>query len=241
MQRTNARVFSLTTVLIGAFFGFVHPAAAQTPEEAISSNEIVRRMVEQNAIRAEKLKGYTSTRNYTVTYKGFPKSLTAAMRIEVSYIAPAAKHFQVVSETGSKMLVDRVLKKLLESEEEAARNPEQTALTPANYSFTLVERVRLEGGQYYVLKVEPKVASKFLYRGQIWVDVQDFAVARIEAEPARNPSFLIKKTHIHYVYAKVGRFWLPELSRSETTVRMGGSALLSIEYGGYQVEPSSAQ
>ena len=41
----------------------------------------------------------------------------------------------------------------------------------------------------YVMRVEPLRETKFLYRGTIWIDSQDFAVTRIEAEPAKNPSF----------------------------------------------------
>jgi hypothetical protein len=44
------------------------------------------------------------------------------------------------------------------------------------------------GGQY-VLRVSPKSRSKYVYRGKVWVDGTDFAVRRIEAEPAQNPSF----------------------------------------------------
>ena len=39
----------------------------------------------------------------------------------------------------------------------------------------------------YVLNVIPRTDEKFLYRGKIWVDAKDFAVTRIEAEPAKEP------------------------------------------------------
>ncbi len=64
-------------------------------------------------------------------------------------------------------------------------------------------------GATYVLKVEPLTKDKFLYRGRIWVDAEDFAVVRLEAEPAKNPSFWIKNTAVEQVYAKVNDFWLP--------------------------------
>ena len=64
-------------------------------------------------------------------------------------------------------------------------------------------------GQHYVLTVEPRTENKLLYRGRIWVDAEDFAVVRIEAAPAKNPSFWTKETKIEQVYAKVGDFWLP--------------------------------
>ena len=39
-------------------------------------------------------------------------------------------------------------------------------------------------------------------------------MCRIEAEPAKNPSFWIKKTDIHHEYVKVGDFWLPADNKS---------------------------
>ncbi len=41
-------------------------------------------------------------------------------------------------------------------------------------------------------RVEPQTNNKLLFRGRIWVDAEDFAVVRIEAVPAKNPSFWTK-------------------------------------------------
>jgi hypothetical protein len=34
---------------------------------------------------------------------------------------------------------------------------------------------------------------------------------------------------------KVGDFWLPRSKRSTTTIRLGGHALFTIDYGDYQI------
>jgi hypothetical protein len=101
----------------------------------------------------------------------------------------------------------------------------------------------LDGRPAYILSVEPLKESKFLYRGKAWVDAMDFAVAKVEAEPAKNPSLLISRTLIRWTYAKTGSFWLPQRSRSESKIRIGGSAVLTIDYGTYQInadKPHSA-
>ena len=77
--------------------------------------------------------------------------------------------------------------------------------------------------------------SKLLYHGRIWVDSKDFAVCRIEAEPAKNPSFWIKKTDIHHSYLKVGDFWLPAENQSVSAIRGGGRAVLTIKYQNYEI------
>ena len=115
-------------------------------------------------------------------------------------------------------------------------SPAQTALSPDNYTFTLLGEETLTGRRCYVVHAEPRSESKFLYRGKVWIDAEDHAVSQIEAEPAKNPSFWIKDTRVHHVYTRTGEFWLPASNRSETTLRFGGTALLTIDYGTYKLQ-----
>jgi hypothetical protein len=70
----------------------------------------------------------------------------------------------------------------------------------------------------------------------VWIDAQDFAVTRVQAHPAESPSFWIKTTEIQHSYQKVGEFWLPRVNLSESKVRFGGKADLTIDYGTYEFE-----
>jgi hypothetical protein len=207
------------------------------PPAILNAAQIVDQMQLHNQARNEELKDYKSLRHYTVDYHGFSTSIAAAMDVEVAYDAASGKSFRVVSESGSKFLCDKVLKRAVDSEEEASRDKSSTALTAANYAFQLLGSENVRGRPAYILDVKPIAASKFLYRGKIWVDAVDFAVAKIEAEPAKNPSVWISRTEINFTSAKTGDFWLPEQNRSETKVRIGGSAVLTIVYGPYQISP----
>jgi len=212
-------------------------SASTTP----NGEEIVQRMEERNKERLEGLRHYVSERHYHVEYHGFPGKIAASMDVEATYDAPSTKTFRVLSQTGSGLLIDRVLKKLLKSEQEAAQDQSRTALTTANYTFAFIGSVLSDGRLLYVFHVEPKGDRKLLYRGRIWVDGNDYAVEKIEAEPAQSPSFWIKKTVIHHVYSKIGDFWLPNGNRSETKVSIGGTAVLTIDYGAYRVEPAKLE
>jgi len=127
-----------------------------------------------------------------------------------------------------------VLKRAVESEKEAGRDRASNALSEANYRFVLTGTETLQGRPAYVLDVEPLAPSKFLYRGRVWVDAADFGVAKIDVQPAKNPSFWIAQTLIRTSFAKVAGFWLPQMNRSETKVRIGGTAVFTIDYGTYQ-------
>jgi len=214
-------------------------ATLTSTRPALTSSQIVDEMVRHNLARAEGLRHYESVRTYQVEYKGYSAHITAKMVVEADYDAVNGKTFRVVSQSGNKLLVDKVLKRLIESEKDAQQDKSKTALTPANYNFKLTGIDTLEGRPAYVLEVVPLVDNKYLYRGKIWVDAADFAVARIQAQPAKNPSFWISSTAINHQYLRTDGFWLPAQNRSETKVRVGGTAVLTIDYGTYHVTPES--
>ena len=203
---------------------------------ALSSEQIIARLQQENLRRFNSLKHLTGSRSYHIAYRGLG-NLSADMLVEAAYDAPSTKTFRIVSESGSKLLRDKVLKKLLEAEKEAADPAMQrsTALSPDNYTFQLVGTSQVNGRSCYGFMVEPHHPSKFLYRGKIWIDAVDFAVVQIEAEPSKNPSFWIRDTKIHHVYRKVGDFWLPKQNQSVSTMKVGGTAILTIDYTQYKV------
>jgi len=210
------------------------PSVSASP---LSLDSVVDNLVRRNQERAEALRSAQATRVYHLVYRGFPGDRDAAMTVRAVYSSPSTKEFEVLSQTGSKIILDRVFKKLLEGEKEAA-SPEmrdRTQLNRSNYEFSMVRYEPSEGGGQYVLQVTPKAKSKYVYHGQVWVDGTDFAVTRIEAEPAQNPSFWTKRSEIHHEYVKVQGFWLPARNESVSYVRLGGRATLTIEYKDYHL------
>jgi hypothetical protein len=232
--RSVPLAFSLLFCAAGAVY-------AQSGAAALSSTEIVQHMERNNQARSDELKHYTSVRHYQVSYKGFGAKLAAAMDVEVTYNAPGEKSFRIVSQSGSKVLIDKVLKRLIETEKQASGNTSANALTAANYKFTLQGSESVDGRPAYILDVEPLTGNKLLYRGRIWVDAVDFAVVKIDAQPARNPSLWIAGTKIDHSYAKTGNFWFPHENRTESRIRIGGTALLTIDYGTYKIQSEAAQ
>jgi hypothetical protein len=220
----------------------IGPANAQTALPVpLTAAQIVDQMQRHNQARADRLKHLKSTRHYAAEYRGFATVLAAKMEVEYNYDSWSGKSFRIVTQSGSKMLCDKVLKRAVESEKEASQDKGATALTAANYKFHLSGSENLNGRQAYVIDVEPLVASKFLYKGKIWVDAADFALVKIDAEPAKNPSFWIARTRIQQAFAKTGDFWLPQQNRSDTKVRIGGTAVFTIDYGTYQIEANAPQ
>ena len=209
-----------------------------TPDTA----QIVQAIEHHDQTQAKTLERYQAPRDYKVEYRGFFKSITARMDVELEYDAATGKSFRIVSQSGSHTLCEKVLKRALDSEKDASKDRSAHALTPANYKFQLLGSETLNGRLSYVLQVDPVSGSQYLYRGKIWVDAADGAVSRMEVQPAKNPSFWISQTLIHQTNSKIGDFWLLQQNQSETKVRVGGKAVLTIDYGPYQIsQPQSPQ
>jgi hypothetical protein len=210
--------------------------AQETSVAPLTADQVVQRMVERNEQRAQALESYRGTRIYNLEYHGLA-SKSATLVVAMTYRRPDEKKFCILAESGSELLQGRVLKRLLEAEVEAmqAEQRRQTAMGPRNYEFRLVSYERIGDQGFYILEVTPRIKNKFLFRGRIWVDGRDFAVARMDGEPAKNPSWWTKRNAIHVSYEKIGEFWLPARNETNTQVRIVGSSLLTIVYRDYEI------
>jgi hypothetical protein len=258
MQSTARLFFVLAATLVGALGGAFGADADSSPlppsitTAPLSVEQVVDNLVRKDEEREQALRHYESNRVYRLSYRGFPGDRYAEMTVEATYDSPSTKSFKVISQSGSKAIIERVFKRLLESEKEAAE-PEmhaRTLLNRNNYDFALIGFESSSAapagvnstdpsGQY-VLAVSPKTKSKYLYRGKVWVDGTDFAVTRIDVEPAQNPSFWTKKSEIRHEYMKVQDFWLPRRNESVSSIWLGGRATLTIEYNNYRVTAARA-
>lgn len=234
----------LRTVLIQAIL-LVFIAPTMSPElrsvqevSVPTVDQIIDHIRKHEAYQSKELKHYEAVRHYQVRYKGLV-SISAKIDVEINYDAASGKRFRILSKSGSKLLVDKVLKRAVESEKEASQDKKSTALSPENYRFRLVGTELIDGRPTYVLHVDPLRAGKFLYRGNVWVDAAEYAVNKIEVQPAKNPSFWISSTEIENTYKEMDGIWLPQKNRSESKIRIGGTAVLTIDYGTYHITLAS--
>jgi len=217
------------------------PAVSANSSEAgtsLDSEQIVARMLARNQERARALEGYRSRRHYHLDYSGLLGTRQADMVVDVLYQSPNEKEFAVVSESGSKWICNHVLRRLMQVEQENAQPGARarTEINPANYDFRLLSvEMGPDGTPYYVLQAEPKTENTYLFRGKVWVEGRDFAVARIEGEPAKNPSRWTKQSDFKHEYQCLEGFWLPVRNDTLTQLHLLGQSHLTIEYTEYRV------
>jgi MucB/RseB N-terminal domain len=203
-----------------------------------SADEIVARMGAHDADRQLAMEGYEGMRKYILENEGRHKH--AEMIVRVNGDPDGTKHFEIVSEDGWKAAHKHVLRKMLDSEAETSRPGERakSRLNADNYNFQLVGVEAVGDRPAYVLELVPKRKERYLFRGRIWVDKEDYALVRAEGNPAENPSFWTKSTHFVHNYGKNGPVWFPVFTQSVTDVRIFGTTYLNIEYFDYMPRAS---
>jgi hypothetical protein len=194
-------------------------------------------LVARNELRSAELLEYIALRTYQVT--DLQGNVHAQEIGRMEYRAPDKKTFMVTSEQGSGLIRHMALNPLISSEIEAAAGKEHhdSSITPANYTFDLLGEQQVGPYRCFVAQAIPKRRDKYLFEGKVWIDVQDYAVVRIEGHPAKKLSFWIERADFVRQYQKIGRFWLPERDETFVQVRLYGKNVLTIDHQDYVVNP----
>ena len=208
--------------------------------EVLTLDQITYQMDEHDLARSRSLVGYTCLRRYAMENQRFHKK--AELSVRMTYAAPGHKKFEVLKEEGPAVLRQKVLRPMLEAEEEAGRDDirPHTRIVSANYDFKLLGVESQQGRRAYLLEITPKTRNKFLMRGRVWVDAENFGIIRVEASPAQNPSLFIHNTQVVQQSSRFGDVWLPLFNHSNTDSFLFGHTEVTIDSWDYKIVESKA-
>lgn len=206
-------------------------AAATFAGQLPTTDEIVARMMERDQARQAVLGAYSWKSNYVLDNK----ERHAEMEVRWTRLSDGSKRYEILYERGDGGVRGHVFHKLLESEVEASQPAlqERNRLNTRNYSFQLTGREEINGRPAYVLEIEPKAEAKYLTRGRVWVDADDYAVVQMEGSPSKKPSFWTNSVAFVQTFEKTGGFWMAASNRSVTEAKMFGKADMIIRHFDY--------
>jgi|SRR5208283_1442684 len=219
--------------------------ALSTPLEpsrsSVTEGRIIDRLLDHNEMRKVALVGYAALRTYQVVDLKGKVHAEEVGRME--FHAPDKKTFVVTSESGSGLVRRLALNPLIASEIETAAGKEHhdSAIAPENYTFTLLGEQQVGPYRCFVMQAAPRRKDKYLFEGKLWIDVEDYAVVRIEGQPARKLSFWIERADFVRQYQKIGGFWLPQRDETFVQVRLYGKKVLTIDHQDYVVNGAEAK
>ena len=136
--------------------------------------------------------------------------------------------YQVVNERGSDLVRGKVLKAMLEREEELVNsgNTDKGELTSDNYEFSEAGR-NSEGS--HVVEIKPKRKDVLLVDGHaVLNDGGD--LVRVEGRLAKNPSFWTSLVNVIRHYARIDGVRVPISTETTAKVKFAGVSQLDVQY-----------
>ena len=216
------------------------PAGEPGAREDESLSAIVTRLETRALERARALGTYRSQRTYRVAndQKNFRREYPILMEI----LWPSGKRYQLPDPPPTGIVFKLAFKRLLDTEVDNARPGIQkaSAITSANYNFSLEGREEVDGEPCWRLGLKPRRDSKFLIKGRAWVSCADSEIVKLEGRPAEMPSFWMKDIRLVRTFQKVGGYWLPRADRSVNQVRVFGETRFEIDYLRYEFDAKAA-
>jgi hypothetical protein len=206
----------------------------------LTGDDIIAKMLEHNRLRNERLQRYSSVRTYEI--RNIEGKLAAQTVVRVDFEAPDKKTFNKTAETGSVIVRRLVFDRLIQSESETSKGREHhnSAITAANYAFTLVGEEEVGPYRCFVLEANPKRKDKYLFEGKIWVDADDFAIVKIAGHPAKKPSFWINRADFVRQYQRINGFWLPCRDETSVEVKIYGRRVFIVDHQQYVINADSS-
>jgi hypothetical protein len=137
--------------------------------------------------------------------------------------------FQVVAEGGSDYIRKKVLRPILEGEQDVVARGEaaRSALTLDNYDMLREEPA--EAGLVRVF-VTPKRQERTLIEGSLLVTEGDADLVRIAGRLAKSPSFWTKRVDIIRSYGRIAGVRVPLSIESVAQVRIAGPSAMTMTY-----------
>lgn len=136
--------------------------------------------------------------------------------------------YNIVSESGSDTVRNKVLKAVLKREQElmAQGDCQRSELTPENYEF---EETSTANGERYVL-LRPKRKDVLLVDGRMVLSADGRDLLRVEGRLSKNPSFWTSLVNVIRHYARVDGVRVPIAIESTAKVKFAGLSYLDVHY-----------
>lgn len=189
--------------------------------------------------RAAATGGYTGAREYELENRQFSKQARVTVNVACDPDGPI--HLQFVSKDGWNSGVSS-LRQAMDAEMQTSRPPirAKALVTKDNYTFRMIGTAPLNGRTAYVIQVIPKREEIYLFNGRVWIDAEDFAMARMEGRLTKTPSFWVRYIDFAVEFRKNGDSWFPSLATSTSQVRIFGPTEVDVHFSDYSPRLLSA-
>ncbi len=210
--------WAISSLIVGTCTAGAAANAAPNLEVILSRMEKA-----QITIHAQQ-QSYTVTRDYQF-FNGESSEPASQVVVKVDFHPPSTKNFTIQKAQGSER-GEKIVRKVLESEQAAARDEGSHEISRKNYDFRFIRTDRFHGFSCYVLQLIPKREEKSSIRGEAWIDADTYLIRHIDGELAKSPSWWVKDVHVTLEYGTMAGVWLQTTMYAIAHVRFFGQHVL---------------
>lgn len=165
------------------------------------------------------------------------------LQADTEYSAEKGFRYHVTAEGGSDYIRSKVLRALLDGEQDVIARGEtgRSSLGQANYTF---QAGGVDDSGLAKVILSPRRKERILVAGTMFLQPDDGRLVRLQGKLAKSPSFWIKNVNIVRAYDRIAGVVVPVALQSTAQVRFLGPATLRMTYtyseiDGHDVRPSS--
>ena len=218
-------------------FLFLHGnTRAQQPDGAA----IIRDLDAANQSRYDRVLGFSDVEHYAVFRGSDDVHPAAEMTVRVTYRKGVGKSYEILSQSGSDLVIKYGLRPLLDNEK-ALNDPAHVAqswFTSANYEMKLKPGVTptSDGRPCIALAITPLRKAPNMIEGALWIDTRDHTIAEVEGIASKSPSVFSGNAHMMRRYSNMQGYAMATHARAESHSMLFGRTVVIIDYRDYQFQ-----
>lgn len=226
--------------------GFLASLATVAPlAQQPNAVAIIHGLDAENQSRFDNVLSFTDVEHYAVFRGDDHEHPAAEMTVRMTYRKGSGKTYQILSQSGSALVMKYGLRPLLDNEK-ALNDPAKVAeswFTSANYEMKLKPGVTqtIDGRPCIALAIKPLRKAPNMVEGTLWIDARDHTQVEVEGIASKSPSIFAGTTHMLRHYANMQGYAMAIHARAESSSMLFGRTVITIDYSDYhfQLRPKS--
>ena len=164
---------------------------------------------------------------------------SAWMEAVTEYDPGAGLTYSIVAQGGSERIRRRVLKAVLDAEQENSTRAEwrKGNLSRANYAFDFGGHA---GDGMLKMQLTPRRRDSRLVLGSALLTAKSGSLVRVEGRLSKSPSFWVRWVNVSRTYSPIGSSMMPVFIGSIADVRIAGMSTFSMTYDYQMVDGQAA-
>jgi hypothetical protein len=191
-----------------------------------SLDQIVKSLEQRQVQGRAEARPYSIVREYRLFAGESAEQPESVVTAQVQFVPPGDTSYSIVSSTGSSRGVG-IVRRVLDSESQIKKDPQSYGINSENYNFTYEGEQQVDGHRCYVLALAARRRDHHLLDGRAWIDAETSQIRLVQGEPARSPSWWLKKVQVTMHYGDIGGVWAPLSTQALADVRWFGKRLFT--------------